>query len=549
MNKLRRLSLLSVVFLVCLIWTQWDVRAEERVLSVGILASLSGSQAPVGTDLRDGALLAIQEINEAWVHRGVKVTAFVEDDASEPEQAKRAVDRLIERNVDLVFGIGDSDCALAVMPMVSHAQIPMMTVATHAGLTKPHQKWIFRGNMSDADRSQILTDYLWDRLQEKKIALLYEDTEYGRSGAEAQKARLAQYKASPVSEASYARGVMNLSSEIQRIQAAGAKGILIYGQASDAHAVLQAVQERGMDVIIMASSGWDARSISDLSPELTQGVIVAGYLAFAQEDREEIFGPSWRQFDQAYRKRFGRAPGVMSAHAYSAMMCVGQAYERMDFQAEKLREGLEKTKTFATLLETLINFHDEDHDGVKFIHFTEFRDGQILVWKRNKMVREQRFQARGESITIGKYRGKIYDAPMGTTMWMVLHYALGRPPFIKDFQIMDEYGLKSSRVGTLFKEKTKLVVYQLTFRSEEDAINALNLAPFGEEELPAQVAETADQNINYRDMNWGIYTDGTYWAGFKRVENVVALGAGDAPREDLLSVIDTISAEGISNAN
>jgi len=127
---------------------------------------------------------------------------------------------------------------------------------------------------------------------------------------------------------------------------------------------------------------------------------------------------------------------------------------------------------------------------------------------------------------------------------MALHYALGRPSFIKDFHIMDEYGLKSTSVGTLFKGKVKAQVYKLVFRSEEDAIGSLNLTPFEDGEVPTQVAENTDEMTNYRDKHGGIYTDGTYWAGFKRVGNVVVLSSGDIPREDLQVIIDAILQDG-----
>jgi len=54
----------------------------EKVLKVGILASLSGSQDQVGRELKDGALLAIERINKEWKDKGVQVEAVVADDGA-----------------------------------------------------------------------------------------------------------------------------------------------------------------------------------------------------------------------------------------------------------------------------------------------------------------------------------------------------------------------------------------------------------------------------------------------------------------------------------
>jgi branched-chain amino acid transport system substrate-binding protein len=500
----------------------------EKILRVGITASLSGSQAQIGQDLRDGALLAIHHINKEWKNKGAEIAVTVADDGTSPGQAKDAASRLIgQERVDLLFGLADSDCALAVMPIVNQAQIPMLTVATHAGLTSPLQKWIFRGNISDDDQAKILVDLLWDSMPGKGIALLYEDSAYGRSGASAQLKRIRQYKAKPVAKVSYPRGERDFSPILEEIKASGAKAILIYSVASDGPSILTAVQELGMDVKITASSGWDTHKVSDLPQRLTDGVIVAGYLAFAQQDREEVFGPSWAQFAGDFQRRFEREPDVMAALSYSNMMCVAEAYERVGFQGQRLVEGMEKTKSFKTLLESLINFSDEGRDGVKFIHMTEFRDGKARAWKRNQLVRRLRFKIPARLLSIGQYRGRVYETQPGITMWMVLHFAFGRPPFIKDLPMIDEYGLKSCFTGALFKGQVRVPIFKLVFRSEEEAIEALNLVSFDVE--------------CFRDPNSGLYTDGIYWAGYKRIKNVVVLAEGGIPLEDLQMILEALA--------
>jgi branched-chain amino acid transport system substrate-binding protein len=168
-----RVILFPLMIIILLFQIPRGAQAEGRVLRVGMIASLSGSQAQIGQDLRDGALLAIDGINEGWKDKGARIEVTIADDGARPEQAKDAASRLIEnRQVDLLFGLADSDCALAVMPIVNQTEVPMLTLATHAGLTKPLQQWIFRGNISDDDQSKILVDNLRDKMIEKKIALL-----------------------------------------------------------------------------------------------------------------------------------------------------------------------------------------------------------------------------------------------------------------------------------------------------------------------------------------------------------------------------------------
>jgi len=510
----------------------------EKVLKIGVIASLSGPQAQVGREVADGALLAIQRINEEWKEKGVRMEMSLADEGGSPDQAQEAASRLIRQaKVDLLFGLADSDCALAVLPLVRQAQIPLLTLATHPDLTHPPQRWVFRGSISDEEQAKILVDMLWEKIGNKRIALLYEENAYGRSGAAVQRKRIEQYGETPVAEVSYARGQKDFASPLRQIQGAGAEGILVYGMASDAAPILEGLRELKLDAKVVASSGWDSHRLLDLPPQLTEGVIVGGYLTFAHEGRDEELGPSWTEFAQAFQARFGRDPDVLAALSYSNMMCLAEAYARAGFQTSRLTEGLEQTKGFNTLLETRITYSDESRDGFKFLHLAEIREGKPMEWRRNLFARDYRFRVPSKEIKVGEYQGKTYEAQPGITVWMLLHFAFGRPPFLRELSPIDEYGFKACFAGALFKGQVRVPVFKLVFRSEKEAIEALNFQPPDAEGGERREAEPKDQ-VSYRDADSGIYTDGTFWAGYKRVKNVVILAEGGIPREDLRMILE-----------
>jgi len=508
-----------------------------QALKVGIITSLSGSGAPIGQEVGEGALLAVQELNKAWEDKGARIEAMVVDDGTSPEQAREVASRLITQDkVDILFGLPDSDCALAVASIADRAQIPVLTLATHADLTQPVRRGVFRGNISDREQAKILVDLFWERLPEKKIALLYEETAYGRSGAAALAQRIRQYGESPVTEVSYVRGQRDFSSSLQKIKDAGAQGILIYGTASDSQGILKARQALGMDAKIMASSGWDSRRISELPVDLTQGVIVAGYLIFARADREEELGPSWAQFDQVFVERFGREPDVLTALSFSNMMALGEAFSRAGYRTARLAEGLEATKGFYTLLETRITFSDESHDGFTVLHLAQFAEGKLVEWRRNLFPRDYRFQSASRGITVGDYKGKIYESHPRIAVWMLLHFTFGSPPFLKELPQIDDYGFKAVYSGALFKGEVRVPLFKLIFRSEKDAIEALNL-DLGEGEEGQASAQSVESG-NYRNRESGLFTDGSFWAGYKRTKNTLVMVNGGIPREDLQMILD-----------
>src|SRR5215203_1281413 len=72
-------------------------------IKVGIYGDLSGQTSSFGESTRNGALMAIDEINAAGGINGRKVEAVIEDDQGQPQQASTVVSKLV--NQDKVIAI------------------------------------------------------------------------------------------------------------------------------------------------------------------------------------------------------------------------------------------------------------------------------------------------------------------------------------------------------------------------------------------------------------------------------------------------------------
>lgn len=84
----------------------WGVVFAEDVIKVGVMFSLTGTGAPTGTKQRDGALLAIDEVNAAGGikigDKVYKVEAVVRDDETKPDVAVRRYREFIEEGIRLM---------------------------------------------------------------------------------------------------------------------------------------------------------------------------------------------------------------------------------------------------------------------------------------------------------------------------------------------------------------------------------------------------------------------------------------------------------------
>ena len=88
---------------------------DEEEIKIGIVTPLTGPVAPYGENVRDGCLLALEEINE---HGGIKLKLIIEDEDNSSRDAVNAVQKLITvDHVPVIIGPVISSGLLAAAPI------------------------------------------------------------------------------------------------------------------------------------------------------------------------------------------------------------------------------------------------------------------------------------------------------------------------------------------------------------------------------------------------------------------------------------------------
>jgi len=91
----------------------------SKPLRLGFIGGLSGPVADLGESGRDGALLAVEEINAAGGIGGRRVELHLIDDGQDEEQAAAAVETLAREGVELIIGPLTSAMGVAALPVPS----------------------------------------------------------------------------------------------------------------------------------------------------------------------------------------------------------------------------------------------------------------------------------------------------------------------------------------------------------------------------------------------------------------------------------------------
>src|SRR6187401_1940403 len=141
---------------------------------VGFYGSLTGDGASFGISSREGAQLAVDDVNSAGgLLGGRKIKLLVEDDQSKPEEASNAVTKLITQDkVVAVLGEVASRRSLAAAPIAQKYQTPMITPSSTNERVTQVGDYIFRVCFIDPFQGEVLAKFAYNDLKARRVAVL-----------------------------------------------------------------------------------------------------------------------------------------------------------------------------------------------------------------------------------------------------------------------------------------------------------------------------------------------------------------------------------------
>ena len=313
---MRRLVALAVVmFAVALGGPAW-----ADVL-IGMAGPITGKEAWLGEQFQRGAELAVADLNAAGGVLGQKVQLITVDDFCDPEQAVSAARKLVGDGAIFVVGHMCSGASIPASEIYEAAGVLMISpYSSNPMLTELGRANVFRVVPRD-DRSGIVTgNYLADHWSDKKIAILHDDTVYGKGIAELTKEQLNRRGLSEVIYQAYVPGEKNYAAEMAELQAADIDVLFIGGYPTEIALMARAAGDRGYPVQLVAGNGLAAEDFGLIAGPAAEGTIFL-----------DVADPRGRAEGAPVVERFrasGFEPGGYTLYAYAAVQAWARAAEK-----------------------------------------------------------------------------------------------------------------------------------------------------------------------------------------------------------------------------
>lgn len=302
-DSIPRVVLILLIF--CLVF--FGCQKKEDVIKIGIAGPMTGDQAKMGMDFKNGVLLAVEEWNNKGGVLGKKIEMIVSDDQHDPKQAVSVANKMINAGVVGIIGHFNSSCSIPASDVYNRAGIPMITPAsTNPQLTEKGYKGVFRVCGRDDQQGRVAADFVMGYLKLREVAILHDKTTYGQGLADEFK-KFVGDKVKVVYYGGIVQGDKDFKMVLIAIKAKKPELIFFGGIYPEAGLIVKQAREIGLTSKFMSGDGTIDPKFIEIASVSAEGT----FLTFSPDPKNI---PSAKGFIDKYQSRYGEV-GPYSIYA------------------------------------------------------------------------------------------------------------------------------------------------------------------------------------------------------------------------------------------
>lgn len=301
--------------------------ATGSTLLIGGIGPLTGAAATYGTAVKNGAQLAINEINAAGGVNGMQLKIQFEDDTHDAEKAVNAYNTLKDAGVKLLMGTVTSKPCEAVVENTKVDNMFQLTPSASSVKSIQYDN-AFRICFNDPNQGKASAQYILENDLASKIAVIYNNSDVYSTGIyETFAAELQAKNVEPATVQTFTdESSTDFSVALQKIKESGAELVFLPIYYEAAAMILQQAKSANLNVKFFGCDGLDGL-IDQLGADvaLADGVmLLTPFTANSTEAKSVAFVTAYKA---AYNNE---TPNQFAADAYDAIYTIKAALEKAD---------------------------------------------------------------------------------------------------------------------------------------------------------------------------------------------------------------------------
>ena len=364
-------------------WVSEGLAAEP--IRIGYMATLTGEGATWGQHEREGALLAVKDINAKGGVLGRPLELVCYDVKGKPEEGVSAIRRLIyDDKVVAIGGSNYSGIQIAVAPIADKGQVPVVsstatnpavTVDPDTGKVRPY---MFRIVYTDPYQGKVIADYLIKKCGAKKLAIIGDVGDAYSEGLTEYVKRTAEALGVENQFWGFRGGDVDFRAQLTAAREWGADAVALTMYYKEMGLVIKQAAEMDWKPLFMGGDGYSP-NMFEIAGKSMEGT----YWVYPMNADDPILDP----IKAAFRKEYDRdATEVLNVVlAYDVVLMIAHAIETAGVaEGPAIRDALENTRDFK-VTHFVWTVNKETHDPLnKPASVLGAKDGKLVFleqWK------------------------------------------------------------------------------------------------------------------------------------------------------------------------
>lgn len=341
---------------------------QQAPLKIGFIGGLSDRNSDNGQSGLNGVTLAIEQFNRNGGIDGQLVELVARDDAQKRETAEKSAQELVDAKVEAVIGPFTSGMAEVIVPITGKAGVFQIspTITSMAFYGKDDN--LFRINRTTRDNAQEYAKVMTG-LGQRNIAVAYDtrNRNFTESWLNEFRTAIAAEHATIAVAVPYESATdTDFAQVIGQMLAANPDSLFFISGALDVARFAQAARTQAPSLPIGAAEWAATEQLIDLGGEFVEGMLIVQN--FDRDDQS----PRYRDFAEAYFKRFQRTPGYSSVSAHDAATIVLTALKQRK-RGETLKDAVLRAGPYQGLQQEIA--FDKNGDTRRRVYFRIIRAG------------------------------------------------------------------------------------------------------------------------------------------------------------------------------
>ena len=298
---------------------------EAKPVRIGVITSLTGSQAAFGQAHKHGYTIAVNDVNAKGGVLGKPVEIVFYDDQSKPDQAVQGVAKLVDQDhVPIILGSYASETTRAIVPRVTQKQIPLIIpTATADNVMETGSTWVFRICAGANSYAAAVADFLKNNGAPKTMAIVYENTNFGQANAKSMKEAAPKVGIEVVDEEAYQAASPDYKTLLGRVKDKSPEVVYFASYLLDATALMRQSEQVSLNPKFLTAAG-TGFSAAEFPTEKGAGKYAEYTFSVSQWLPQAKWAGS-KEFDEAYMKLAGNHAAYHGMQAYTAFVVAAAA--------------------------------------------------------------------------------------------------------------------------------------------------------------------------------------------------------------------------------